>query len=656
MKTFAINLFKLYHFKHQQIIHRTFSITTRMAIDFGNKVMQQISLTTVQALIKFLSAQKIEINGKAESLFGCAFAIFGHGNVTCLGQQLYENQRLIPVWRGQNEQSMAFAAIAYAKAQKRQRIGIVTSSIGPGATNMVTAAGVAHTNRLPLLLISGDAYVSRLPDPVLQQTEHFNNPSITVNDCFQVVTRYWDRINAPEQLLQSLPQAIATLLDPADCGPVFLGLPQDIQGRVTDYPIAFFAETLHRIRRPQAESVEVTNAVELITKASKPLIISGGGVHYSKATATLQRFAEKHQIPVLETVAGRCSLLAEDKLNCGPIGSTGSDSAKALTAVADVVIAVGTRLQDFVTGSWSTFKNPHMCLITINVARHDAIKHRATTIMADARDSLEQLSEQLDDYQSPANWLQFAEEEKQAWESIVASRIAFTATELPSYAQLIGRVNELADANDRVMTAAGGLPAELNMNWRALSIGNFDIEFGFSCMGYEIAGAWGAKMATPNNEVIVMVGDGSYLLLNSDLYSSVLTGHKIIVIVCDNGGFAVIDKLQNNTGNKSFNNFLRDCTHQRKKSELPRVNFVQHAQSLGAAAEKINNLRDFADAFQRAKQSDISYVLVFDIDPYQWSSVDTWWEVGLPEKSQRKQVKEAVTQWQQGRLSQRRGI
>ena len=618
--------------------------------------MKTQRITTAEALVRYLTAQKIMINGEVESLFGCAFAIFGHGNVTCLGQQLKDYQADIPVWRGQNEQSMAFAAVAYAKANKRQRIGIASSSVGPGATNMVTAAGVAHTNRLPLLLLSGDSFNSRLPDPVLQQTEHPYNPTLTANDCFKPVVKYWDRITSPLQLLQSLPLMISTLLDPADCGPVFIGLPQDVQGEAADFPEVFFEEKVHRIRRPQPESIDILAVAELIKKSKKPVIVCGGGVQYSDATAELTAFAEKHQIPVVETIAGRTSLLHSHPLNCGPIGPTGSDSAKYVTENSDLVLAIGTRLQDFVTGSWSTFRNPDMTLVTINVARFDAIKHRALAVIADARDSVLALGEQLSDYSTTSDWQNYAQEQVASWNELVDQRTQFVDTPTPSYAQVIGQVNDLADPNDRVITAAGGLPAELNMNWRAKSVGNFDIEFGFSCMGYEVAAGWGAKMATPDNDTIVLVGDGSYLILNSDIYSSVLSGHKMIVIVCDNAGFAVINKLQNNSGNESFNNLLRDCSHQRSEEELPRVDFAKHAEGLGATAEKVEQLSDFAAAFARAKASKKSYVLTIDIDPTVWSSVDTWWEVGLPEVTEREEVKEAVKKWDEGRLHQRRGV
>ncbi|MEH6443132.1 MAG: 3D-(3,5/4)-trihydroxycyclohexane-1,2-dione acylhydrolase (decyclizing) [Oceanospirillaceae bacterium] len=630
-----------------------------------------IRLTVAQALIKYLTVQKIkdESRGiaKEQLLFGSAFAIFGHGNVTCLGEQLAQNQQLIPTWRGQNEQSMALAAVAYAKANRRNRIAIATSSVGPGATNMVTAAGVAHTNRLPLLLISGDVFNSRLPDPVLQQAEHFNNPTTTVNNAFEAVTRYWDRITSPEQLMQSLPQAIATLLDPADCGPVFLGLPQDVQGMSYDFPKSFFEEKIHRIRRPQPEMCDLEVAAQLLVKAEKPIIIAGGGVFYSHAENELLSFAKKHAIPIVETIAGRTQFTADQSLNCGPIGPTGSDSANALAAQADVVLAIGTRLQDFVTSSWSAFQNPNMQLISINTARFDAIKHRALAIIADAKAALEPLDRIMSDLSTSQHtdadlnnlrqaWLTNALQLRQLWLDKVAQRTALDDTEISSYAQVIGQVNKHCDVDDKVMTAAGGLPAELNMNWLARSVGNFDIEFGFSCMGYEIAGGWGAKIAEPERDVIVLVGDGSYLIMNSDIYSSVLSGHKMIVIVCDNAGFAVINKLQNNTGNQSFNNLLDDCAHRRGDKPLPRVNFVQHAQSMGANAEKITNANDIGDALARAKASDVSYVIVVETDQHRWSNVDAWWEVGLPETSDIPAVNQAREQWDLGRKKQRRGV
>lgn len=623
--------------------------------------MKTVRLTVAEALAQYLAAQKIEIDGKVEQLFGTAFAIFGHGNVTCFGQQLKNIEDKIPTWRGQNEQSMATAAVAYAKANLRRRIGIATTSIGPGATNMVTAAGIAHTNRLPLLMISGDAYVSRLPDPVLQQPENFYDPSITCNDAFKPLTRYWDRIVSPSQLVHTLPHAIDTMLDPETCGPVFIGLPQDIQGVAWDFPEAFLQERIHRIRRPEPEMVALEEAKAMLMSAKKPLIISGGGVHYSLATDELAAFAAKHNIPVVETIAGRATMLQDNPLNAGPIGVTGSDSANYMAAHADVVLAIGTRLQDFTTGSWSVFRNPDMKLVSINVAKFDAVKHLSYPVLGDAKVCMTKLSGLLGDWKSGQDWADTAKEQANEWKALVERRThpqeGDLTPGLSSYAEVIGKVNRLMEKGDTVLTAAGGLPAELAMNWQSYQIGKFDIEFGFSCMGYEIAGGWGAKIANPDNDVIVLVGDGSYMIQNSDIYSSVLTGHKMIVVVCDNGGFAVINKLQNNTGNVSFNNLLEDC--RRPDGEVARVDFAKHAEAQGAIAEKLTSVDQFEAAFARAKEADRTYVIVLDIDPVSpmaWSKCDCWWEVGLPEVTRNEHTAEKVTAWEEGRANQRRGV
>ncbi|MGF1872301.1 3D-(3,5/4)-trihydroxycyclohexane-1,2-dione acylhydrolase (decyclizing) [Photobacterium indicum] len=623
--------------------------------------MKTVRLTVAEAFANYLAAQKIEIDGKVEQLFGAAFAIFGHGNVTCFGQQLKNIEDKIPTWRGQNEQSMATAAIAYAKANQRRRIGIATSSIGPGATNMITAAGIAHTNRLPLLLISGDAYISRLPDPVLQQPENFHNPSITCNDAFKPLTRYWDRIVSPAQIIQSLPHALNTMLDPETCGPVFIGLPQDVQGMAYDFPEAFFADKVHRIRRPEPEMLVIEEAKEILLNAERPLIISGGGVHYSLATDELADFAAKHNIPVVETIAGRATMLQDNPLNAGPIGVTGSNSANYMAAHADVVLAIGTRLQDFTTGSWSVFRNPDMKLISINVAKFDAIKHMSYPVLGDAKACMTKLSGVLGDWRSAQAWADTAKAQADEWKAEVYRRTHPKKGELlpgtSSYAEVIGKLNTQMEKGDTVLTAAGGLPAELSMNWQNYQIGKFDIDFGFSCMGYEIAGGWGAKIANPDNDVVVLVGDGSYLIQNSDIYSSVLTGQKMILVVCDNGGFAVINKLQNNTGNESFNNLLEDC--RRPDGELVRVDFAKHAESQGAISEKLTSIDQFDAAFVRAKEADRTYVIVVDIDPVSpaaWSKCDCWWEVGLPEVTRNEGTEQKVADWQEGKNLQRRGV
>ena len=615
--------------------------------------MKTVRLTMAQALVRYLTAQRTVVDGEEVPLFAGVFAIFGHGNVTCLGEALEHYQDQLPTWRGQNEQSMALAAIGFAKAKRRRQIMVAASSIGPGACNMVTAAGVAHANRLPVLILSGDTFANRVPDPVLQQVEHFGDPTISVNDAFKPVTRYWDRITRPEQIISSLPQAVATLLDPADCGPAFLGLCQDIQAEAYDYPEVFFETKIHRIRRPRPDTGDLAAAAELLSRAEKPVLIAGGGVHYSMAQAELAGFAERHNLPVVETVAGRAALTWDHRNNAGPVGVLGSESANVLVAEADVVLAVGTRLQDFTTGSWSVFKNPDLRIISINAARHDATKHRSLSVVGDARVTLTELSAGLGDWRCPDAWMQKAAAEYEKWNALVDRFTGPTNEPLPSYAQIVGEVMRNSDPTDLVLTAAGGLPGELCMNWRARSVSTFDCEFGFSCMGYEIAGGWGAAMADPDRDVIAMCGDGSYLMMNSDIYSTVLSGHKMILIVCDNGGFAVINRLQEAKGSRSFNNLLENCRGER--TDL-RVDFAKHAESMGAIAETLDGTGDFAAALGRAKAADRTYVIVIKTHPREWTPNDAFWDVAVPEVSPRKQVRDARRDHDQARKQQRVGF
>ncbi|GGE42644.1 3D-(3,5/4)-trihydroxycyclohexane-1,2-dione acylhydrolase (decyclizing) [Actibacterium pelagium] len=617
---------------------------------------ETIRLTTAQAIIRWLSNQFIEIDGNEMRLCGGGFGIFGHGNVTCLGEALNTVREELPLYRGQNEQSMGFAAAGYAKQWLRQRFMFCTASAGPGTANLLTAAGLAHANRLPMLMLCGDTFITRLPDPVLQQMENFNDPTFGVNDAFKPVSRFWDRICHPAQVIQSLPAAISTMLDPADCGPAFIGLPQDVQGWTYDYPVEFFAKKVHRIRRQAPDADEVGDAIALLKTSKRPMIIAGGGVQYSKAVAELTAFAEAHQIPVVETIAGRANMLATHPLNIGPIGVTGSDSANAIAEKADVIVAIGTRLQDFTTGSWTAFSKDAK-FISINAGRHDAGKHMSLPVVGDAKLSLSAFAAALD-YSTPADWVAFAQDERKKWDAYVAENVSY-GNRPNSYAQAIGIVNDLCEPRDRVVAAAGGLPAEVTANWRTLDIGTVDVEFGFSCMGYEIAGAWGARIAQseqePDQDTITFCGDGSYLMLNSDIYSSVLSQKKLIALVLDNGGFAVINKLQNNTGNESFNNLLEDCP------TIPQafgVDFVAHAASMGATAEKVPNPAELAEAFKRAKASDKTYVIVMDVDPYEgWTTEGhTWWEVGTPHVTDDENVRQAHVEWESTRSKQRRGV
>ena len=621
-----------------------------------------VRLTMAQALVRHLAAQYIEIDGVKARLCGGGFAIFGHGNVTCLGEALYNHRNELPVWRGQNEQSMAMAGIAYAKQKLRRRFMFVTASAGPGTTNMVTAAAIAHTNRLPLLMICGDGYATRLPDPVLQQVEHFTSPAISVTDAFKSVTRYWDRITHPAQILQSLPNAIATMLDPADCGPAFLALPQDVQGWAYDYPVEFFEERVHRIRRQSPDERDIADAIELLKEAKAPLIIAGGGVQYSGATSELATFAHTHGIPVVETIAGRANMQFEDPLNFGPIGVTGSNSANALAEKADVILAIGTRLQDFTTGSWTAFSKTAK-IISINVGRFDATKHRSLAVVGDAKLALAQFGAAMGDYKAPKSWGTFAARQLASWNTYVdenTNPFTQTGTNRPmSYAQVIGAINTVCHPRDRILAAAGGLPAEITANWRTKSLGSVDVEFGYSCMGYEIAGGWGARIAQmedePEQDTIVFTGDGSYLIMNSDIYSSVLTGKKLIIIVCDNGGFAVINKLQNNTGNVSFNNLIADCNI---AVEPFAVDFEAHAKSMGASAETVTSITGLKEAFAHAKASPRTYVISLKVDAFEgWTTEGhTWWEVGSPEVSTSKSITKAHAKIQAGRARQRAGV
>jgi len=614
-----------------------------------------IRLTMAQAIVRYLVNQYTEIDGVRVPLFAGAFGIFGHGNVTCLAEALEAVQDRLPTWRGQNEQSMALAAIAYAKAKKRRQIMVATSSVGPGATNMVTAAAVAHANRLPVLLLCGDTFTNRLPDPVLQQVEHFGAPSTTVNDSFRAVSRFWDRITHPAQIIAALPQAVATMLDPADCGPAFISLPQDIQEIAYDYPAEFFEEKTWQIARPRASADQIEAAVKLLKTAKKPLILSGGGVRYSGAEQMLADFAVSFGIPIAETIAGKGGVVHNHSAYVGPMGIEGTDAAKTLAEGADVILAIGTRLQDFTTGSWTTFARDAR-FVNINTARFDAGKHRSVPVVGDALVTLQEISAALGDWSCPPAHMQNAQALYADWNKEIDKGQAPTNAETPSYAQVIGVVNQQAKPEDIMVTAAGGLPGETIKNWRCKSPYSFDCEFGFSCMGYELAGGWGHAIAKQGKGVpIVLVGDGSYLMMNSDIYSSVLSGHKMIVIVCDNGGFAVINRLQTNMGGAGFNNLLADC-RVADKDNIPYVDFTAHAAAMGAYARHCDSLSDLEQAMAWAQTTDRTTVLTIRTDAYKWTPGGADWYVGVPEVSERESVREARAAQEEFRKKQRQGI
>lgn len=608
-----------------------------------------IRLTMAQALVRALAAQKTEYQGAIQPLFGGVWAIFGHGNVAGMGEALYALRDELPTFRAHNEQAMAHAAIAFAKASRRRRMMAATSSIGPGATNMVTAAALAHANRLPLLLLPGDVFANRRPDPVLQQIENFNDGTVSANDCFRPVSRYFDRMTRPEQIIPSLERALAVLNDPADCGPVTLALCQDVQAEAYDYPQSFFEERLWLPRRMGPDAHELARAIEWLMEAHKPLIIAGGGVLYSEAEKELLQFAEALGIPVTETQAGKSAMPDDHRLAMGSIGVTGTSAANALAADADLIIAVGTRLQDFTTGSWALFANPERRILALNVQAFDAMKHRAAPLVCDARVGLELLTECLRGHRAPSVWSDRAAQEKAAWDAKAASYTAAGENHLPSDAQVIGAVQRQAKADDVVVCAAGGLPGELHKLWRAGASGGYHLEYGYSCMGYEIAGGLGVKMADPAREVIVMVGDGSYLMMNSEIATSVMLGLKLIIVLLDNRGYGCINRLQNATGSASFNNLLRDTKHE----TLPAIDFAAHARSLGADSIHVQSLAALETELGKARQAKKTTVIVIDTDPLRSTDAGGhWWDVAVPEVSDRAQVKSARTAYEQKMQSQ----
>lgn len=614
--------------------------------------MSTIRLTMAQAVARFLTVQKTEIDGRLLPLFGGVWAIFGHGNVAGMGEALHGVRDQLPTYRAHNEQGMAHAAIAFAKASRRRRMMACTTSIGPGATNMVTAAAVAHVNRLPVLLLPGDVFANRRPDPVLQQIESFADGTVSANDCFRPVSRYFDRITRPEQIIPALQRAMTVLTDPAECGPVTLALCQDTQAEAYDYPESFFAERIWTPRRIRPDETELVQAADLIRKAKKPFIVAGGGVLYSNAETVLADFAQKHGLFVGETQAGKSSL-PHDHASClGAVGVTGTGAANALAEEADVVIAVGTRLQDFTTGSWALFKNPDRRIVGLNVQAFDATKHNAAPLVADARVGLEELSRALAGWKAPEAWTARARDEKARWFDAASRYTDPTNAELPSDAQVIGAVQRTASPTDVVVCAAGGLPGELHKHWKASTALGYHMEYGYSCMGYEIAGGLGVKMADPSREVIVMVGDGSYLMMNSELATSVMLGQKLTIVLLDNRGYGCINRLQRATGGESFNNLLQHTNH----VTLPDVDFAAHAASLGAQSVKVKGIGELEDALREARSADRSTVIVIDTDPL--VSTDAgghWWDVAVPEVSVREQVKSARKDYETALAAQRVG-
>jgi 3D-(3,5/4)-trihydroxycyclohexane-1,2-dione acylhydrolase (decyclizing) len=615
-----------------------------------------VRLTTAQALVRYLAALRAE-TGLADvgtaPLFGGVFAIFGHGNVAGVGEALYRHRAELPTYRAHNEQAMAHAAIAYAKAHMRRRMMACTTSIGPGATNLVTAAALAHVNRLPVLFLPGDVFASRAPDPVLQQVEDFHDGGVSANDCLKPVSRYFDRIMHPEQLLTALPRAIRVLTDAALCGPVTLALPQDVQTMAYEYPEAFFTPRIIEFQAAPPDEAQLARAAAVLREAKRPLLIAGGGVLYGLATAPLRAFAETHGVPVAETQAGKGALPWDHPLQQGAIGVTGSPAANALAREADVVLAVGTRLSDFTTGSHSLFAQAR--LVNLNVNAFDALKWRAIGLIADAKAGLTALSRSLGAWKSAPDWEAKAKKGADAWRADIARITGKRDVALPYEGEVIGAVQRTAPdsaTRDIVVCAAGTLPADLHKVWRTSVPGGYHMEYGYSCMGYEIAGGLGVKMARPDREVIIIVGDGSYLMLNSEIATSLLLDQKLVIVVLDNHGYGCINRLQQGCGGAPFNNLFSDSVQ--GKNGAPKIDFAAHAAAMGAHAENVKTIPQLEAALKRARAADRTYVVCIETDPDRTTEEGGWWwEVAVPEVSDRESVRKARATYEDGKRQQK---
>ena len=613
--------------------------------------MTTTTLTMAQALTKWMVAQSIrQLDGSAAPAFAGVWAIFGHGNVAGLGEALYGQQDSLPTFRGHNEQGMGHAAIAYAKQMNRRRFMAVTSSIGPGATNMVTAAALAHVNRLPVLFLPGDVFADRRPDPVLQQVEDFADGTVSANDCFRPVSRYFDRITRPEQILQSLPKAMSVLTDPAQCGPVTLSLCQDVQAESYAFPNRFFAPRIWEMRRQRPDEAEMAEAIAALRKAKRPLILAGGGVRYSGASAALTDFAESAGIPVAATQAGK-SVMPEVHPNyVGSLGVTGSSAANDLAQRADVVLSVGSRLQDFTTGSNGLIKGQ---VLSLNVQLHDAIKHDAMTVVGDALVGLETLVHALVGHHTSDAYQQEYATLKREWDAAVdAVTVKPEGNALPSDSAVIGAVNRNVPATAIAVGAAGSMPGELHKLWRTGAVDGYHMEYGFSCMGYEVSAGIGVHMASPDRPNVVFAGDGSYLMMNSELATAVMMGVSMTLVVTDNRGYGCINRLQVATGGAPFNNLLADAHHE----ILPEIDFAAHAASLGARSQKVSSLDELEEAVLAASGRAGVDVIVIDTDPGPSTEAGgVWWDVAVPAVSDRAAVGSAYQNYVQGRKRQEKG-
>ncbi|WP_223552108.1 3D-(3,5/4)-trihydroxycyclohexane-1,2-dione acylhydrolase (decyclizing) [Aestuariivivens sp. NBU2969] len=610
--------------------------------------MKTIRLTVAQAVIKYLNQQYVERDGIENKFFAGCFGILGHGNVAGMGQAI-QQQNDLKYYQCRNEQSMVHTSAAYAKMKNRLSTFICTTSIGPGATNMLTAAAGATINRLPVLLIPGDIFAKRNVSPVLQQLESSQSQDVSVNDCFKPISKYWDRINRPEQILFALPEVMRVLTSPSETGTVTLAIPQDVQAEAFDFPVEFFKKKTWVVVRQRPDISQLKKAVELIKSSKKPLIIAGGGAHYSEALDVLKSLVYQTNIPVAETFAGKGALKYDDPHQLGAVGATGTPGANIISEEADLVIGLGTRYSDFTTASKTAFQNPDVKFLNINVTEFDAAKHGGLMLQGDAKATLEELLELLKDYQVSDHYSNRVREFNQTWEAKVSEIYNYRHDNLLSQGEIIGAVNEFADDNDVVLCAAGSLPGDLHKLWRTKSSKSFHLEYGYSCMGYEIAGGLGAKMADPSREIYVMVGDGSYLMLSQEIVSSIQEGYKMTIVLIDNDGYKSIGALSRSLGSEGYGTryLFRNPDSQKIEGDevvseaiLP-INLADNARSLGAHVIECSDYNDLTEALKAAKKINKTTVIYTTCDRYQGVDGYGWWEVPISEVSEMETVNKA---------------
>ena len=624
--------------------------------------MGTVRLTTAQALVRFLANQYVERDGVEQRLFAGAFGIFGHGNVAGVGQALLQYAGELTYYQSRNEQAMVHTAAAYARQKNRLQTLACTSSIGPGATNMVTGAALATINRLPVLLLPGDVFASRVPDPVLQKLEAPHDGDLSVNDCFRPVSRYWDRINRPEQIIPAALAAVRVLTNQAETGAVTLALPQDVQAEAYDFPEEFFEKRVWRVGRPLPDKESLERAAALIRSSRRPMIVAGGGVIYSEATEALRRLVEQTGIPVGETQAGKGSMPYDHPLALGAVGATGTLAANRAAREADLVIGVGTRWSDFTTASKTAFQNPDVRFVNVNVADFDAHKHAGLALVGDARAALEALSEPLGGYEVEAEYREQCVEAAREWDREVERLYTLEHGPLPAQSEVIGAVNSFSDPEDVVVCAAGSMPGDLHKLWRTRDPKGYHIEYGYSCMGYEIAGGLGIKMAAPEREVYVMVGDGSYLMMSSEIITSIQEGCKLTIVLVDNSGFSSIGALSRSVGSQGFGTQYRyrkdgsiGLDTEEDPGEVLPVDLATNAESFGAYVIRAKTVDELKGALKDAKGIDRTVVIHIFVDRYEGvPTYESFWDVPVAEVSEMDSVVAARKEYAEGRQAERR--